>query len=294
MTLFYLGEFAPAQDHTERSLALYNTQPHGPSTFLYGQDPGVGCLGHTAQVLWMLGYPDQAQQRSDEALALARQLSHPYSVVFALNQAVALHQLRREGRAAFECAEEVMSFCMEQGFTQQLAMGTILQGWGLAAQGQADRGIAQMHQGLAASQAAGIELGRAPVLAQLAEVYGHIGQTEAGLRLLAEALAVMDRTGERWWEAEVYRLKGEILLQQAVADKHLAETCFRQALEVARCQEAKSLELRVATSLCRLWQRQGKRAAAHDILAPIYGWFTEGFDTADLKEARTLLEELAV
>jgi predicted ATPase len=293
VTLFYLGEFAPAQDHTERSLALYNTQPHSTSTFLYGQDPGSGCLGRAAQVLWMLGYPDQAQQRSDAALALARKLSHPYSVVFALNQAVVLHQLRREGRAAFERAEEVLSFCMEQGFTQQLAMGTILRGWGLAAHGQADKGIAQMHQGLAVSQAAGIGLGRAPVLAQLAEVYGRIGEIEAGLRLLAEALAVMDRTGERWWEAEVYRLKGELLLQQAVADEHQAEICFRQALDMARWQEAKSLELRVATSLSRLWQQQGKRAAAHDILAPIYGWFTEGFDTADLQEAKTLLEELA-
>jgi predicted ATPase len=132
------------------------------------------------------------------------------------------------------------------------------------------------------------------VLAQLDEIYGHNGQTESGLRLLAEALAVLERTGERWWEAEVYRLKGEILLQQAVADEPLAETCFRQALDVARGQEAKSLELRVATSLSRLWQRQGKRAAAYDLLVPIYGWFTEGFDTADLKEARTLLEELAV
>jgi predicted ATPase len=241
----------------------------------------------------MLGYPDQAQQRSYEALALARKLSRPYDVVFALNQAVVLHQLLREGHTAYERAEEAMAFCMEQGFTQQLAMGTILQGWGLAAQGQADRGIAQMHQGLAASQAAGIGFGRAPVLAQLAEVYGYIGQTEAGLRLLAEALAVMDRTGERWWEAEVYRLQGELLLKQAVADEHRAETCFRQALDVARCQAAKSLELRVATSLSRLWQRQGKREAAHDLLAPIYGWFTEGFDTADLQEAKGLLEELA-
>jgi predicted ATPase len=221
VTLFYLGEFALAQDHTEQCLALYNTQPHGTSPCLYGQDPGIGCQGHMAQALWMLGYPDQAQQRSDAALALARKLSHPYSVVFALNQAVVLHQLRREGRAAFERTEEVMAFCMEQGFTQQLAMGTILQGWGLAAHGQTDRGMALMHQGLAASQAAGIELGRAPVLAQLAEIYGHTGQNEAGLRLLVEAQAVMDRTGERWWEAEVYRLKGELLLQPAPPDERL-------------------------------------------------------------------------
>ena len=270
VTLFYLGEFAPAQDHTERSLALYNTQPHDSYTFLYGQDPAIGCLGHTAHVLWMLGYPDQAQQRSDEALALARELSRPYDVVFALNQAVVLHQLRREGRSAYERAEEVMAFCMEQGFTQQLAMGTILRGWGLAAQGQADRGIAQMHQGLAASQDAGIELGRAPVLTQLAEAYWHIGQTEEGLRLLAEALAVMDRTGERWWEAEVHRLTGELLLAPARPHSkrpQAAEACFHQALAVARRQQARSLELRTAMSLSRLWQQQSRRAEAYHLLA---------------------------
>ena len=239
VTLFYLGEFAPAQAHTEQGLVLYNTQPPYTYTFFYGQAPGISCLGHMAQALWMLGYPDQAQQRSDEALALARELSHPYDVVFALNQAVVLHQLRREGRLAYERAEEVMTFCTEQGFTQQLAMGTILQGWGLAAQGQVDRGIAQMHQGLAASQAAGIGLGRAPVLAQLAEAYWHTGQTEEGLRLLAEALAVMDRTGERWWEAEVHRLKGELLLaQEGTRQKWVeAEACFRHALDVA-CHQA--------------------------------------------------------
>ena len=154
--------------------------------------------------------------------------------------------------------------------------------------------MAHMHQGLAARQAAGIALGRAPVLAQLSEAYGCIGQTEAGLWLLAEALAVMDRTGERWWEAEVCRLKGELLLKLAVADEYPAETCCRQALDVARCQKAKSLELRVATGLSRLWQRQGRRAVAHDLLAPIYGWCTEGFGTLDLKEARALLEDVAV
>jgi len=137
-------------------------------------------------------------------------------------------------------------------------------------------------------------IGRAPVWVQLAEIYGHQGQTAAGLRLLAEARVVMDRTGERWWAAEVYRLQGELLLQQTGADERQAENCFRHALDVARGQEAKSLELRVARSLSRLWQQQGKREAAHDLLAPIYGWFTEGFDTADLKEAKVLLEELVV
>jgi predicted ATPase len=239
VTLFYLGEFALARAYAERSMALYNAQPYGTPAFLSGQDPGSGCLGHTAQVLWMLGYPDQAQRRSEEALALAQALSRPYSVAFALNQVVVLHQLRREGRSAYERAEEALVFCTEQGFTQQLAMGTILLGWGLAAQGQADKGISQMHQGLGASQAAGIGLGRAPVLAQLAEAYWHTGQTEAGLGLLAEALAVMDCTGERWWEAEVHRLKGELLLAREGTKQKWeeAETCFRHALEVARHQQ---------------------------------------------------------
>src|SRR5262249_19658255 len=290
--LFYLGEFVSAREHAEQGIALYNAQQYDPHAFLYGQDPGTGCLGHVAQALWMLGYPDQAQQRSHGALALARELSHPYDVVFALNQAVVLHQLRREGRLAYERAEEALTFCMEQGFTQQLAMGTILRGWGLAAQGQEDQGIAQMHQGLTTSQAAGIGIGRAPVLAQMAEVYWHTGQTDEELRLLAKALTVMDRTGERWWEAEVHRLKGELLLAQGgTRQKSVeAEAYFRHALEVARHQQAKSLELRAAMSMSRLWQRQGRCAAAYHLLAEIYDWFTEGFDTVDLQEAKTLLK----
>jgi predicted ATPase len=296
VTLFYLGEFTLARAHAEQGIVLSNAQQPYTHVCFYGQAPGIGCLGHMAQALWMLGYPDQAQQRSQDALALARELSHPYDVVFALNQAVVVHQLRREGLLAYERAEEVLTFCKDQGFTQQLAMGTILQGWGLAAQGQVDRGMAHMHHGLAASQAAGIGLGRAPVLAQLAEVYWHTRQTAEGLRLLAEALAVMDRTGERWWEVEVHRLTGELLLAQEEGTRQQwveAEAYFRHALEVAYHQQAKSLELRAAMSMSRLWQQQGKRAEAYALLAPIYGWFTEGFDTADLQEAKVLLEALA-
>jgi predicted ATPase len=172
-------------------------------------------------------------------------------------------------------------------------MGTILHGWGLAAQGQGEMGIAQMRQGLLSSQAAGTKLGQAPVLAQLAEVYWRTGQTAAGLQALTEALAVMDTTGERWWAAETYRLKGELLLQQGVRHASGAEKCFQHAIDMARQQHAKSWELRAATSLARLWQDQGKRAEAGALLAPIYGWFTEGFDTADLQEAKALLDELA-
>jgi predicted ATPase len=170
---------------------------------------------------------------------------------------------------------------------------TFDRGWALAAQGQDEAGIAQMHQGLAAIRAAGQGLGLSSRLAQLAEAYGKSGQAEEGLRLLAEALAHVDHIGERFWEAEVYRLKGELLLQQAVPDVPQAEACFQQALAVARRQQAKSLELRAAMSLARLWQQQDKRQEAYDLLAPVYEWFTEGFDTTDLQEAKALLEELS-
>jgi predicted ATPase/DNA-binding winged helix-turn-helix (wHTH) protein len=292
ISLFYLGEFAPARRHAEQGTALYNAQHHHALASLYGYDPGMGCLSYAAQALWMLGYPDQAQQRCQEALSLAWQLSHPFSVAFGLGHKAVLHQFRREGHAVCEAAQELMTFCAEKGFSQWVDMGTILHGWGLAVQGQGDAGIAQMRQGLLSSQDAGTKLGQAPVLAQLAEAYWRTGQAAAGLQALTEALAVMDTTGERWWAAETYRLKGELLLQQGGLETSGIEMCFQHALDIARRQHAKSWELRAATSLTRLWQGQGRRAEARALLAPIYGWFTEGFDTADLQEARALLDAL--
>jgi predicted ATPase len=291
ISLFYLGEFAPARRHTEQGTALYNAQHHHSLASLWGYDPGMGCLSYAAQALWMLGYPDQAQQRCQEALSLARQLSHPFSVAFGLGHRAVLHQFRREGHAVCEAAQELMTFCAEKGFSQWVDMGIILHGWGLAVQGQGNAGVAQMRQGLLSSQNAGTKLGQAPVLAQLAEVYWRTGQTAAGLQALTEALAVMETTGECWWAAETYRLKGELLLQQSALEAAGAETCFQHAIDIARQQHAKAWELRAATSLARLWQ-QDKRTAACELLSPIYGWFTEGFDTVDLQEAKALLEEL--
>jgi predicted ATPase len=293
LPLLYLGEVAPARAHLEQGSALYDPQQHRSLVFHWGgADPGVVCRSYAAQALWLLGYPDQALQWSRAALTLAQELGHPFSLAFALSQALVVHQLRREGRTAQEQAEEVIALCTEQGFPQLVAMGTILRGWGLAAQGREEEGIAQMHQGLATTPR-GTGLGRPPVLAQLAEAYWQTGQTEAGLHLLAEALTVLDETGERWWEAEVHRLKGELLRRQVMPDEDQAETCFHHALTIARRQEAKALELRTAMSLSRLWQQQGKRAEARQLLAPMYRWFTEGFDTADLQEAKALLEMLA-
>jgi class 3 adenylate cyclase/predicted ATPase len=299
-TLVWTGDFATARVHLEQGRALYDPQQHRAHALLYGgHDPGVCCLSHGAWALWLLGHPDQALQSMQQALTLAHALAHPPSLANALRFATTLHQFRREPQAANERAEALMALATEQGFAQQVALATIVRGWALAVQGQETEGMAQTHKGLTAHRASGAEQSRAYNLALLAEAYGRIGQPAEGLALLAEALTTVDRTGERGWEAELYRLKGEVLLAQAGTRRRAkgtrqkqAEACFHQALVVARSQQAKSWELRGAMSLCRLWQQQGKRAAAYDLLAPIYSWFTEGFDTPDLQEAKALLEDL--
>ena len=203
-----------------------------------------------------------------------------------------LHQFRRETQAVIEQAETGMALAIEQGFPYWAARGPMLHGWALTAQGQRAEGLAQMQQGLAAWRATGAGLLRSYWGALLAEVNGHVGRPAAGLGILVETLPLIDKVGERVWGEELYRLKGELLLQ-AVADARQAEACFHQAIDVARRQQAKTWELRAAMSLARLWQQQGKRADAYNLLAPIYGWFTEGFDTADLREAKARLEALA-
>ena len=250
----------------------------------------MNCLGFVAAPLWMLGYVDQALKRSHEAFTLVQELSHAYTRTRALVYAAMLYGLRREWSTAQERAEAALAITTEQGFGHSVGVVTFLRGEALAAQGQGEAGIAQMHQGLIAIRATGQGVALSAYLAMLARAYSNSGRAEEGLRLLTEALVHVDHTGERFWEAEVYRLKGELL--QTIPDALQAEACFQRALVMARRQQAKSWELRVAMSLSRLWQQQGKRAAAHDLLAPIYGWFTEGFDTADLQEARALLQEL--
>jgi TOMM system kinase/cyclase fusion protein len=292
-SLFHLGELTLCRTHLERGMALYDAQQHHVLAFRYGIDPGVFFLSYAARPLWLLGFPDQARTSIREALTLARKLVHPFSLAFTLHWAATTHQLRREAPASQEQAEVSMAFSREQGFALWVPGGTVLRGWALTEQGQMEEGIAQMRQGMSAWQATGAEADRPYYLALLAEVYGKAGQAEEGLPLLAEALAVMDAIEERYYEAELYRLQGELLLVHAAPQHAEAEICFRQALDIARHQQAKSLELRATMSLSRLWQRQGKHQEAYDLLAPIYGWFTEGFDTADLQEAKALLEELS-
>jgi predicted ATPase len=300
LTMNYRGALAAAQTHLAQGIALYDPQQHRTHAVRYGQDAGVACRAYGALTLWWLGYPERALRQSAEAVALAQELAHPFSVGFACVFAAWLHQLRREGPQTHAWAEAARALVAEHQFAALHAQGTIYRGWAVAAQGaqpgvgqaQGQEGLAQIQQGLAAWRATGAEGVRPYYLALQAEVAAQVGQPEAALTLLAEALAVANDTEERRWEAELYRLTGEVLLTLA-ANKHAeAETCLRQALAIARGQQAKALELRAAMSLSRLWQQQGKRVEAYDLLAPVYGWFTEGFDTADLQEAQALLDAL--
>jgi predicted ATPase/DNA-binding winged helix-turn-helix (wHTH) protein len=347
--LYYLGEFTQSREHLEQGTVLHDPQQHRFSASVYGSDTGVTCLSFITFPLWILGYPDQALKRSHEALALAQEFVHPFSLAYAFICAATLHRFRGEGWIAQEWIEKAIALCSEQGFALHLAVGTILRGGALTQQEQVKEGIAQIRQGLAALQATGAELMRPSSTAWLAEAYGKAGQAEEGLSVLAEALGTVNKTGERYYEAELYRLKGELTLQKfqvpssefqvqenqkakpcpepfgCAQDKlrrrgkgrkkllvissqlsvpstqHLTpsthveaetEACFLKAIEIAHKQQAKSLELRATVSLARLWHQQGKKKRARQMLAEIYNWFTEGFDTKDLKEAKTLIEEL--
>jgi class 3 adenylate cyclase/predicted ATPase/DNA-binding winged helix-turn-helix (wHTH) protein len=287
-TLWFLGECAPAAAHLVQGTAFY--EHHQPQPRYGGTNPGVLCLSYAALALWALGYPDQALQRSQEALTRARELAHPFSLTQALFLAALLHQFRREVDAARTYTEASMALARAQESEQCVALCTIYGGWILAMQGHGDEGIAELQQGINAWQATGAAIALY-YLILLAQAYGESGRTADGLGVLVEARTRVDHDEDRLYEAEVYRLQGELLLRPAVGDEHQAEACFQHALAVARRQQARSWELRAAVSLSRLWQRQGKRDAARALLSPIYGWFTEGFDTADLQEAKALLEE---
>ncbi len=341
-TLMFRGECDAAREHLEQGIALYDPVRHHSHAFLYGQDPGIFCRVLAAWDLCLLGYPDQALKRSQEALAMAQEVTHPFSVAAAQTFFALTHQFRREEQAAQDRAEAAVELCSQQGFPFFLAFGMILIGWALAEQGHTEEGITQIRQGLAAYRATGAELATTRWIALLAEAWGKAGQPEEGLNVLAEALTFEQQSGERFYEAELYRLRGELSLrmgeretteeesekrrrgesetrkrntdfpssdspvlrfpsspfQSSASPIHpfthsSPEECFLKAIDIARSQEAKSLELRAVMSLARLWQKQGKQKEARQMLAEVYGWFTEGFETKDLQEAKALLGALA-
>jgi class 3 adenylate cyclase/tetratricopeptide (TPR) repeat protein len=319
ITLLILGELSASQRHLEQAVALYDPHQYESHAFLYGEDPKVVAFSALALGFYALGYPAQALAKSHEALARAREQPRLQVLAFAEAMAARFHQLRQAVGLTQQWAEAALSLSTEHGFRFWGVQGSILRGWALAEQGQTEEGIAQICHGLAAYEA-GTETFRVENLGLLAWAYTTAGQREEGLRTVAAALTVVDETGERLLLAELYRLKGELTLQpqarhgqgadqaQARQDRSAvpspqlpapstqaeAEACFHKAIEIACQQQAKSLELRAAMSLSRLWQQQGRREEARQLLAEIYGWFTEGFDTRDLQEAKALLEELSL
>ena len=291
-SLLFLGDLTASWTHLERGLTLYEAQQHHALTLRPGGDAGMACLVYTAWILWLRGYPDQALEHIRAALALAQQCQHPFCLAFALIWAAELSQCRREFQAVSMQAEASMTLAHQQEFPLLMAIGTVFQGWVLAEQGRKDEGIEQIRRGIAAFRATGAELLRPHFLGLLAEAYGRSERADQGLEALDEALALVERTGERLHESEFYRLKGQLLLARSMDNHSAAEACFHHALTIARHHQAKSLELRVAVPLSRLWQQQGKHDQARHLLGEVYGWFTEGFDTGDLKEAKATLDEL--
>jgi predicted ATPase/DNA-binding winged helix-turn-helix (wHTH) protein len=308
-TQIHMGEFALALEHFEKALLLYDPLQHLEDAFRYAQNPGVGMPCHAAWALWFIGQPDQALKRIEEALARARELSEPHGRAHALYFASILHHLRREPRLAQEQAEAAIAIAGEHGLVTYAAYAMITRGWALIEQGQQKEAIEQMRQGVAAHRATGAEIGRPRSMALLAQALDKSNQTSEGLRVLEEALEVANRSGELYYQAELYRLKGELLLKQFNAHDHasqatgghgvqaitvtLAESCFDESLKIAEQQQAKSWQLRAAMSRARLYKDQRKRKEASRLLGQIYNSFTEGFDTPDLLEARALLQELS-
>jgi predicted ATPase/class 3 adenylate cyclase len=298
-TLFLFGELIPALESMKRALAMYDPQKHHVHAFLYGLDPGVFCLAKIAWIFALLGHLDQASKKMAEAFALAHKQSHAYSLAVAIMHACPIHDLRGEWLGLQQQAEAGIALCTEQGFASILAQSTRNRGYALARQGQTEEGIALIRDGLAASRATGAGLYYPYYLATLAQACETAARFEEGLTALAEAIAIVERTEERVYEAKLYRLKGELTLKQYSRQslpstiQQQAEECFLKSIEIARRQEAKSLELSATMSLTRLRQQQGKKAEGRQMLAEIYSWFSEGFDTTDLKDAKTLLEQLS-
>ncbi|MGH8549825.1 MAG: AAA family ATPase [Methylococcales bacterium] len=304
-----MGDFRRASSHFDEDLLLYDARQHHALASLYGDDPGTVSCGYNALALWALGYPDQALARVRESLRLAEAFDHPLSLAWARLFAAILHQYRRESSLTLEHAEAVVALSHEQGFRLFLGAGTIARGWASADRAEPEAGIALIREGLATYQATGATNWHPYFLTLLSAACQKAGRSDEGLPFLDQALDEVERNGEHQHEAELYRLRGILTLTDGTQKSNAqaqepvtgliagpinekAEADFLRALAIARQQCAKSWELRAGTNLARLWPGQGKRAAALELLAPIHEWFTEGFDTADLKEARCLLYNL--
>ncbi|NOT62768.1 MAG: hypothetical protein HOP19_21375 [Acidobacteria bacterium] len=290
---FYTGDITQACQRYQECAQAYEPKRHRHLTWVYGDDVGMSSNAYLSWARWISGYPEQAWRDTEEALRLGQEVTQANSHAFSLHAKAFHYQCCRKRQEARLWAEKLIAFSEEYGLRYWSALGNLIRGWALVEQGLADEGIEESRAGIAVCKASGMELTQTIMLAILAESYVKAQRTEEGLQTLNQAFAVVAKTNEHVYEAELWRLKGELFLQTEADNRETeAEGFYLQAIVTAQHQKAKSLELRAATSLARLWQRQGKHEEARQMLAEIYGWFTEGFDTADLQEARALLEEL--
>jgi predicted ATPase len=293
VSLLFNGQLDPALRHFERTLALYDPSSRASPVKWAGRDTRVACVLFTALVLLFQGRQDKALALKGEAVAAAYETDHALTKSEALYWTAWFHQVRREQRDVEERTRELIRLATEHRLSAWAANGRVLHGWAVGEGGAAETGIAELRQGLAAIEATGVQLNTPGFLGLLAGLHIRTKNCGEALQVLDEALARVDRLEERWFEVDLWRLKGEALLGCSPERAAEAESCYRQALRVARRQSARLWQLRAATSLARLWANQGRGAEARGLLAPVYGWFTEGFDTADLRDARALLDELS-
>jgi predicted ATPase len=292
---FWMGEILSAHEQVEMALSFYDHDRQRQLISLYyGHDAGVRALGYAGSILGTLGYPEQAFNKFEQALALADELHHPQTFAFAQLSLMMFYQCLRQAPEAKAAAEALIALSEEQGWGGDYSgFPTVFRGWAMASMGNYAEGVAVMRQGLAMYRRTGVEVGQPILMCQLAEACIEAGRLDEGLAALTEALTTAERNGNRIWEPEMHRLRGDLALKRHEANVEEAEACFRRAIGVARQQHARILELRATTSLARLLAEQGRRDEAHSVLAEVYNWFTEGFDTPDLKEAKALLDELA-
>ena len=291
--LTLMGDIVGGKEHYDRALAIYNPAEHGPLTTRSGRDVGVAVLSSRSSCVWQLGYPAAARNDGERAVKNAREIGHPTTLMFALHASGFNHICCRDYAAAIAQVDELIALADERGAPYWKAIGTALRGWIFVLTGKASDAVLAITSGITSLRSTGATLNEPRHLCDLAMAYAELGQPDDARRCIDDAIDKVEGSKEKWCEAEVHRLAGEVALKSPEPDTAKAEAYFDRALAVARHQQAKSWELRASMSLARLWRDQGRPQQARELLAPVYGWFTEGFDTRDLKEAKALLEELA-